>query len=163
MASRDLTVHVHAEGVDDTLAALRRLPDAAMDHLRERAGDLAALLARRVAAAAQLDSPQSALMAPTVRARRGTVPSVAAGGSRPVGRNRAPAYGVLFGSEFGAHGRFGWYAAPQYHGGIGRQYRPHRGSASYWFFKTIEDESGDTATAWRKVADDVVRSFAEGG
>lgn len=161
MGSRDLTIRVHGEGVDATLAAFRRLPGQALDHLSDRAGDLAALLARRVAAAALADSPQSALMAPTVRARRGRVPSIAAGGTSRVGRNRAPAYGILFGSEFGAHGRFGWYAAPQYRGGIGRQYRPHRGAASYWFFSTVEENQAETFRAWRAVADDIARSFAE--
>src|SRR5688572_27989939 len=65
---------------------------------------------------------QSALMAPTVRAQKAAVPVILAGGSRRVGRNRVPAYKVLFGSEFGAYLK---------------QFRAVN-SSGYWFFETFD-------------------------
>lgn len=162
MASKALTVTMRIEGARQTLAAFRRLPDEANKSLRERSFELASSLAGKVAAAARADSPQSALMARTVKAQRDRVPTITAGGSTRVGRHRTPAWALLFGSEFGANGRFGWYAKPRYDRSAGRQYKPHLGRGSYWFFRTIEDSETQIAKAWQRVADDIVREFERG-
>jgi hypothetical protein len=148
MASQALTVRVKIDGARETLAAFRRLPREASQALREQSLELARLLAVKVASSARGDSPQSALMAATVKALRDRVPAITAGGTSRVGTNRVPAYKVLFGSEFGAR------TLPQY--------RPHLGRDSYWMFKTVEENEGTIAAAWLKAADDIVRAFGEG-
>lgn len=149
MAKTALTVSLHVTGAREALAVFRRLPKEASASLRDRTLALAQTLAIRVAAGARADSPQSALMAPTVRARRDRVPAIEAGGMTRVGRNQAPAYKILFGSEFGARTL--------------RQFRPHVGRGSYWMFKTVEANESAIGAAWLKVADDIVRSFSAGG
>jgi|SRR6185369_11979751 len=148
MASRSLSINVHITGVTETLAAFRRLPRDASDALREGSLALAEALAVKVRAAAESDSAQSALMGPTVKARRDRIPTIEAGGSTRVASSRVPAYKILFGSEFGAR------TLPQY--------RPHVGRGSYWMFKAVEDNEAQVAAAWLKVADDIVRRFTAG-
>lgn len=147
--AQGLTLTVKIEGVRETLAAFRSLPRDASNALRERSMELAQVLAERVASAAEADSPQSALMAPTVKARRDRVPVIEAGGTKPVGSASAPAYKILFGSEFGAR------TLPQY--------RPHVGRGSYWLFKTAFENQDEIETAWNHLADDIQRAFGEGG
>ena len=164
MASgKTLTIGVKVEGARETLAAFRRLPKEASDALRTRSLELSQRLVELIASAARSDSPQSALMAPTVRARRDRIPAIEAGGSKRVGRHSKPAWAVLFGSEFGSNHRSGWYGAPRYAGSSGRQYRPHVGAGSYWLFKTVGAHESQVAATWRRVAEDVERAFARGG
>ena len=148
MASGKLTINVHITGATETLAAFRRLPRDASDALRTRSLELAQALATKVAAAAESDSAQSALMAPTVKARRDRIPTIEAGGAGRVASSRVPAYKILFGSEFGAR------TLPQY--------RPHVGRGSYWMFKTVEDNEAQIAATWLKAADDIVTAFTRG-
>ena len=117
MANKAISISLHVEGARETLAAFRRLPKDANNALRDRSLELAQALSTKVASAARSDSGQSALIAPTVKARRDRIPFIEAGGSTRVGRNRVPAYKVIFGSEFGAR------TLPQY--------RPHVGKGSY--------------------------------
>lgn len=164
MAKSSLTVKVQIEGVRETLAAFRELPKDASKELR----DASQKLAKVIAAKAKVDAvahggPQGKLLAPTIKAARDRVPVVTVGGARKVGRNRAPAYGVLFGSVFGFYGRSGWYGAAKFHGGRGRQYRPHRGQDAYWFFPLVESEAPEISRAWNQAADDIVRKFSAGG
>jgi hypothetical protein len=149
VAKPGLTVSVRIDGVRETLQAFRSLPKAANDSLRKRSMELAQTLADRVAAAGRADSRQSALVAPTVRARRDRVPVIVAGGPKRVGRNRKPAHKILFGAEFGAK------TLPQF--------RPHLGRGSYWFFRTVEENQAETARAWDQVADDILRAYTRGG
>lgn len=158
-----LTLTVELEGVRDTLRALRALPKEASDQLRVETLALSTRLAEKVQAAARAQGGQARAVAVTVKARRDRVPVIVAGGAKRVGRKRSPAYGLLFGSEFGMNGRSGWYAASRYRASRGRQYRPHHGRHSYWFFKTVEANESEIAAAWRRVADDVVAKFSEGG
>lgn len=144
MAKSDLTVRVHIEGASEVERALTRLPPQAKALLAAKTLKVAESLAGAVRTAAQADSRQSALLATTVRPVRGTRPAVTAGGTSAVGRNRKPAYKVLFGSEFGAH--------------VLRQFRPFRRSG-YWFFRTVEAEQPRMNREWRDVADEVVRKF----
>lgn len=150
MARQSLSVNVHLTGARETLAAFRRLPREASDALRQRSTELAVGLASKVASAARSDSGQSALMAPTVKARRDRIPSIEAGGASRVGSNRVPAYKVLFGSEFGAR--------------VYPQFRPHvEKGGSYWLFKTVEDNEVEIASAWERVAQDIERAYEQGG
>jgi hypothetical protein len=149
-----LTIKLHILGVRETLAAFRKLPKEASNSLREQSMRLAASLAQHVAgapparggaAAARADSPQSALMAPTVKAIRDRVPAISAGGTSRVGRNQKPAFKILFGSEFGAR-RY-------------KQFRPHLGTGSYWMFRTVQHNEAELSAAWGRVAAAIAESF----
>lgn len=147
MAKGALTVGVRIDGVNQTLAAFRQLPKDANDALREAAQDLARRLALSAQRAASADnSPQSDLIAPTVKAGRDRLPLVQAGGSKRVGRHRAPAWKLLFGSEFGSN-RYKQFG------------HPHAGKKGYWLFPTVEREQSAIAAAWRRAADDIVRQW----
>lgn len=161
--AKALTISVHVDGIRQTLAAFRRLPKQASDSLRDRTLDLSELLARRIKAAGRLDSRQSAAVAPTVKAVRDRVPAIVAGGTVRVTSTRVPASKVIFGSEFGARRRFGWYAAHKYASSRGRQYRRHLGRGSYWIFRTVEENAAEISRAWAKVADDVVQAWNRDG
>lgn len=158
-----LTVKVRITGVRATLAAFRELPDDANAELRTRSKALAETLAVQVRGAAVADGPQSAMLAPTVKAGRDRVPVITAGGSRKVGRNRKPAGALLFASEFGMSGQSGWYNRPPYRGSSGRQWHAHAGRGSYWFFRTVEDNSARIDREWNAAADAIVRAWGRGG
>jgi len=154
-----LRLSIATEGVRETLDAFKRLPKSANDALRKRSFELAEQLATKVAAAARSDTAQSALMAVTVKPVRDRVPAIQAGGTRRVGRHHVPAFGILLGSEFGSNNRSGWYAGRQYTQSQGRQYRPHRGRRSYWFFETAYQSQSEIMAAWEKAADDIQHEF----
>lgn len=163
MARREtLTVKVRIDGLRETLAVLRYLPTEATKSLRDRTLDLSRSLAAQIQAAAVSEGSQAALVAPTVKASYDRVPAVTAGGNRRVGKKRVQAHQVLFGSEFGQNRRTGWYFSRQYVNARGRQYKPHLGQHSYWFFRTVERNQREIATAWNKVATDITREFTRG-
>ena len=150
MAKTALTVNFRVEGADEMLRRFRGLPKDADKELKDAAGELVEDLVGGARSAAQADrAPQSRLLAPTVKARRGRTPAIAAGGSKRVGRSRVPAFKVLFGSEFGSN---------QY-----KQFqRPHGGRQGYWFFPLVESESELIGKAWLKAADEIVDWFTRG-
>ena len=144
---RTLKLEIRISGARETLAAFNRLPKVANAALRERSWELAQTLADQVAVVAYADSPQSALMAPTVKARKDRLPVIEAGGAKRVGRNKRPAYKILFGSEFGSN-------LPQF--------RAHLGKGSYWFYSTVYAAQPTIAAAWARAADDIQRDFMKG-
>lgn len=141
-------LQIKVTGDREVLRALRKLPDDAERELRDGMTQVSQQLAERVRAAGFADTRQSARAASTVQAVPGTSPRVQAG-----------PHPMLFGSEFGILRRTGWYAKPRYLNSPERQYRPHRGSASYWFFRAQEDNQGWIDEQWRGVADAVVRDW----
>lgn len=159
MAKTALVFTVRIDGVRATLRAFRDLPKDASVALKRRTGELSDMLAARIAAAARVEGSQAAAIAKTVKSRKDRVPSVQAGGSTKFGRHRSAAWEVLAGSEFGMNRRSGWYAAERYAGSTGRQFKPHRGRQSYWFFDAVDDNTGEINSAWLKVADDVLSEF----
>ena len=163
MASQALTVHVSTSGVRAVLKAFAKLPAEASDQIRDRSLALSKSLARDVAGAARARGSQAALMAPTVKATRDRVPSITAGGPKRVGRHHAPAHALLFASEFGMNRKSGWYAAAQYRRSTGRQYDPHIGRHSYWFFTAVSLHEPEIGRQWEQAADAIIRSFAKGG
>jgi len=163
MASQTLTVHLSTSGVRQTLRAFARLPKEASEQLRDASLDISKDLAVDVAAAATARGGQAALMAPTVKATRDRVPAIIAGGIKRVGRHKTPAHALLFAGEFGMDRRSGWYAAARYAQSGGRQYPPHFGRHSYWFFTTVEDNEPGIARRWDAAADAIIRAFGRGG
>lgn len=148
--SSTLTVGIRIDGVRETLTAFRGLPREASAELRDAAGDLAKMLARKAQAGALAEGAQAALMAPTVKAGRDRVPVVQAGGAKRVGSRRAPAWKLLFGSEFGSN-RFAQFP------------RSHQGRDGIWFFPTIESNAAAISRRWREAADNIIRTFSKGG
>lgn len=125
-------VELHIRGLDEAIRAASHISGAPTDELESAAQRSAEKLAALVRAAGQADSRQSARAAETVRVEgHGGFPSVTAG-----------PHPLLFGSEFGALGRFGWYSKHRYINSPLRQFRRHLGSGSYWFFRTIEENEG---------------------
>lgn len=145
MASQELTIKVRIDGLNGVIAALRKLPKDASNELRDAALRISKELAASAKTSGRSEGRQAAIVAATVRAARDRVPVVVAGGNRKIGRNRQPAYKLLFGSEFGAS---------RLH-----QYKPHLGRGSYWFFRTIEDEQVTISAEWLKAADEVIAKF----
>ncbi|EHR62630.1 hypothetical protein [Saccharomonospora cyanea] len=157
-----LTLNLAIDNVKPTLAAFRKLPKEANNQLRERSKALAELVATRIKAAGLAEGKQAALVARTVKARRDRVPVVQAGGTKKLGRHQAPAYSLLFGSEFGMNQRTGWYAAARYQRSIGYQYHPHTGRQGAWFFPTAEAQQPMINREWNAAADEILRAFAGG-
>lgn len=145
MAKKELLVTVRIDGLRETLAALSKLPKDANNELRAASLEISKEISAAAKQAGTSEGSQAALVAKTVRRQRDRVPVVVAGGTKKLGRNKKPAYKLLFGSEFGAN-RY-------------TQYRPHLGRGSYWFFKTIEDEQATIAKKWLDAADAIIRKF----
>lgn len=125
------------------------LPKWARDELRDGLNKITADLARRVRAAGRAESRQAARASSTVRASRGTRPQVAAG-----------PHDLLFLSEFGMDRHTGWYGKPRYnHSKARNSQHPHLGGGSYWFFRTQEESSAETAREANDIADAVVRRW----
>lgn len=152
--ARGISLTVRIDGAQATLKAFRDLPKEASDALRDAAQDLSDKMANWVKAAGQAEGRQASLLVGTVKAKRDRLPYMVVGGTKRIGHSwpgagRAPAYQLLFGSEFGASS--------------GHGFLPHRGKAGYWVFPTIEAHEGEIAREWTKAADDVLDRFAEGG
>jgi hypothetical protein len=143
-----LVITIRQEGVRETLAAFRGLPKEANVALRDAAGKIAQRFATAATAAGIAEGSQAALVAKTVRAGRDRVPVVTAGGSKRLGGRKAPAWKLLFGSEFGSN-RFTQFR------------RTHQGTDGIWFFPTIEREAPAIIKEWREAADQVLRAFTK--
>lgn len=135
---------VHIEGLEQVQKALRKLPRDATDELKKGTRKLSKTLTRDARDGGKGDTPQSSRAAQTVRTLDGAAQGVQAG-----------PHPLLLGSEFGATARFGWYAAGRYRHSTARQFRPHLGGGSYWFFKTAED-SPEIGEQWRQMADAII-------
>ncbi len=147
MAS-SMKLDVKAEGINETLAAFKKMPKEASKELRVKSKELVGTLTPRIQSAARSDrSPQSKLLGPTVRPKSDRVPAIQTGGAKKIGRNRVPAFKLLFGSEFGSdrYKQFG---------------KPHQGQNGSWFFPVVENESSTISKAWLSAADEVVKKFS---
>jgi|SRR4051794_31531657 hypothetical protein len=132
----------HAEEVERALAVI---PAEAKRAIARHARKLAKELANRIRSAGQAESRQAARAARTVRTRGTKVTA----GPDP----------VLFGSEFGANGRYGWYGADRFQDSTARQFKPHRGQNSYWFHTTIEHNQPLAQQELQEAVDEVVSTY----
>lgn len=139
---------VSVRGDREVLRACDRLPGQAEREVKDGAEKLARTLANRIRAAGRASSRQSAAASRTVRTARGLEPQVVAG-----------PHPLLFGSEFGAKARFGWYRKGRYHASPKRQFRRHVGNTGYWFFPTIRANEPEIREAHRQMADAIVRDW----
>lgn len=148
MGKFGITLNVKIEGVKETLAKFKGLPKEASDQLRTESQHLAGDLADVIKANAGSEGRQWGILASTVKARKDRVPVVTAGGNTKIGRNRKPAYRLLFGAEFGAT-----YL---------KQFKPRTpGNEGYVFFKSATRMQPTIDEAWNRVADDIVYRFGE--
>lgn len=153
MAKQNLNLTVRIDGAQATLKAFRELPKEASDELREASQELSQSMARWLQASGSAEGRQASLLTGTVKAKRDRLPYVVVGGTRRIGHawpgaGRAPAYSLLFGSEFGSS--------------RGHGFKPHRGKVGYWIFPTIEAHEGDIARKWQDTADEIVDRFTSG-
>lgn len=142
---------VKVTGAEEVAARLRQLPKNARDEARKELTKLSRDLANKIRSAGRAatkprGSGPGGGAAATVRARTGLTAGVIAG-----------PHPLLYGSEFGANGRYGWYAADKYRHSLGRQFHPHGGSN--WFFKTVEHEQPRFDAAAQEIADAVLRDW----
>jgi hypothetical protein len=128
--------------------ALRRLPRQAEREVKNGMERLSRELANLIRAAGRAESPQAARASRTVRTARGVTPQVVAG-----------PHPFLFGSEFGVKRRFGWYRKGRYYNSDARQFKAHRGNASYWFFDTYDREEPRIRAAGREISDAIIRAY----
>lgn len=151
MASRkSFTISVQVTGMRESLAALRALGPEADAAIRQRASELATSLKGTIERAAKAArSPQARLVVTTLKVRKDRLPVLEVGGTKRLGRNKAPAYKLLFGAEFGSD-RY-----KQFH-------QRHTGKTGTWFFPTVEREQAEIVRAWEQAADDVTNSFGGG-
>lgn len=145
MARSGLVVRIRIDGLDETIRAFNQLPKDANRELRAASVDIAKIFAVKVAEAARGHTDQSAILAPTVRPIFDRVPVVQIGGSRKVGRNRVPAYKVLFGAEFGSNSL--------------AQFPPYNGEG-YFFFQEFRQSQDEIGELWFAAADDILRAWA---
>lgn len=155
-----ISVRLRITGARETLAAFRRLPKEASAALRDANQQISTDLADKIRAAAEASSPQSAAIAPSIKARRDRVPSITAGGTRLATKQRRRSRGqakttagkLVFGANFGAT-----YL---------HQFRRHNGGAGqddYWFFSTVEDNEPRIVREWTEAADRVLTQWGSGG
>lgn len=145
-----LRMRVRIEGIREVLAAFSKLPKDAQDTVRDRSFELAASLVGPVQAAAAGRGRQAARAATSVKAVRDRVPVLQAG----TGAGKL-AKALLFGSEFGATAHFGWYRKGRYARSAGKQFPPHLGAQSYWFFRTVEHEGPRISKAYLDMAQEM--------
>ncbi len=136
-----IVVRVHVEGGREMLNAFRALPKEASAALRDANQEISESMAAAIRRAATASSPQSALVAPGIKATLDRVPSVTAGGAKRVGRNKAPMNKILFGANFGAH--------------VLKQFRPVT-KPDYWFFTTVEQHAPEIERRWLEAAESVL-------
>lgn len=164
MAKTGLTINVKIDGARETLRVFNALPKVANDELKDRTNEIAAKVAQSAKDAGIAAGSQAALVARTVKVRRDRVPSVQAGGSTPLGRHGAPAFSLLFGSEFGMNIASGWFHKSRFFPDWDHfQYHEHTGQQGAWFFPTVERQAPEISEAWNKVADDIVEHLSEAG
>lgn len=162
--STSLTVKVHIEGAREILRAFSVLPKDAQKAIRDHSKKLAQKLVPKAAVDMVLHGGrQGPLLASTIKAARDRVPVITMGGTRKLGRQGEPAYGMLFGSVFGMNARSGWFSAAKYASSPYDQYRPHRGQAAYAFFPLVEREAATISREWNAAANEIINKFSKGG
>lgn len=155
MALREVSIHIDRSQLRALERAYTQLPRQAQRSADKASLKLAKNLARMAAAAARAEGRQGKLAARTVTAVPGTPPRITAGA-----KGSAKAQAVTAGSEFGANQQFGWYANARYDWAAGgHQFKPHRGSASYWFFRTVEESGPLIGQAYAAALDEIASGW----
>ena len=138
---------VDVKGATEVERALDKLtPDAqrAVEKEKKRlAKNLAAKLRRAVISGSK--GRMGTKVRPTIRQSGDTVIA----GPHP----------MLFGTEFGANGRYGWYADDRFRDSPARQYFRHQGDG-YWWQPTIRRAKPDADAAVQRALDDALSHWS---
>lgn len=145
MAKDSLTVNIKITGLKETLRAFSAMPKNVSAELKDASQKIARDLATDIKRRARAEGRQAGLLAATVKTPRDRVPVVSAGGDTLLGRNRKPAYKLLFGSEFGATTL--------------RQFKP-RNVIGYWFYPGVRGMQGEMDEQWNAAATRVMAKWA---
>jgi len=156
-SGRGLDAEVTVSGLTETLRAFNRYGRDANKELRAAAGEIAERAIPALILAATAESPQAALVAPSVKRRSDRVPKIVAGGTtraRPTTRSRrkVTAGDILFGSEFGGGRRPGT-----------NQFPPWVGKTGYWFWPTIRHLLPALRREYIAALDRLAAQWARGG
>lgn len=152
-----IKVNVRIDGMRAVLQAFSELPFDAQKIVRARSQDIAQSLIAPIRTAASSQGRQASRAGATVQTVRGQTPAVTAGaGGDALGR------AVLLGSEFGATRHFGWYRKGRYFGSDGKQFPPHRGAGSYWFFRTVEAQTPRINKEFLAMAQEICEKWGRG-
>lgn len=154
---RGLDADVTVSGLNETLRAFNQYGKDANKELREAAGGIADQVVPALILAAGAQSPQAALVAPSIKRRTDRVPKIVAGGAaraRPNtrSRRRVTAGDILFGSEFGGGRRPGT-----------AQFPPWVGRRGYWFWPTIRQHLPRMRREYIATLDRLAAKWARGG
>lgn len=156
-AGRGVEADVQVSGLKETLRAFNRYGKDANKELRQAAGGIADQLVPALILAAGSQSPQAALVAPSIKRRSDRVPKIVAGGptrARPNtrSRRRVTAGDILFGAEFGGGRRPGT-----------NQFPPWVGKTGYWFWPTIRAHLPRLRRQYIETLDRLAHKWARGG
>lgn len=156
--AKTFEVRISSPDLRRTERAFEKLERDARD-LAEQAGkDAAQDLAGLIRAFAGTQGRQTARAADSVEVVGGSPPKVQAGAAgSQLARDLTP------GTEFGATRRFGWYRKGRYYESEGKQFRPHIGRGSYWFFRTYEANKEAAFAKYGDALDKVAREWGSGG
>ena len=144
------TVGIGVKGLRTTQRKLKELPDDAKGELVKASGRIAKVVGDQAAMRFTALGNQGPLVGRTLRSTKGTVPTIKVGGSSKLGRNKAPAYKLLYGTEFGSDKYKQFHAA-------------HTGRVGRALYPTVRDRAEYMYSQWKDAADKVARDFAEGG
>lgn len=135
-------------------ATLREMSRTAKVEMRDAAGVIATEESDRIVSRAGRTSKMAAMAARSVRARRGELPVIAAGGAVAVraGERGGTVTGsdVFFGSEFGGQAR-----------STTQQFPPFSGREGYWFWPTLREDTPEMLDTYVAVLDHVSRVWAD--
>lgn len=151
-------VRISAPDLNRTLRAFRKLESDAQDLAEQVGQEVAQELADTIRAFAGSQGRQTARAGESVEAIGGNPPRVQAGeAGSALSRILVP------GTEFGATRKFGWYRRARYWDSQAKQFPPHRGSNSYWFFRTYEAEKPAAIARYVDRLDEIAREWGSGG
>lgn len=153
-----IRVRVRIEGLRELLRAYEELPDDAKAEVQEASNRLATELSHYARFNAQARGRQATMAATTLKVEPGFKPAVTAGK-----RGTRAARAIVHGTEFGATRHFGWYSKRRYFDSDGKQFPPHWGSSTYWFFRAQEEHGPRIGQEYSDVLASICRQWGAGG
>ncbi len=152
-----LKLTITIDGARETLKALNALPKEVNTRVRDASLQISRWLAEAIKSAGQADSPQSAAVAATAKAKYDRVPSISVGGTKKVTSEKVPAHKILFGANFGAT----YYRTP---GKVPFFIHDHASKgADYWIWKTAEANNDRIGKEWEAGVDEALAWFERTG
>lgn len=158
MATEKVRVQVEVAGAKEAVRAFNKYGKDANKELRDAAARSVSEITPALIAAMASDSPQSRLVASTIRPIRDRVPVLAAAGSKRVapassgrGRKKPAAGDIFFGAEFGGQGR-----------PTTQQFRPSRGTAGYAFYPAFRTRTAVVIDNYGEALDRLESKWAHG-